>query len=106
MNTVYSRPQSISTDCREGPDLQRSIIRRLRLERNIGVLFPSPTFHTSVPPSPTRKHHLSTNTHPKRIPLYPDPLGSTKLAIKDKLVRNDRDLIPIRTPLEGKRMDV
>jgi hypothetical protein len=47
-----------------------------------------------------------TTTYPKRIPLDPQPLRPLKLAIKDKLVRDDRDLVPILSTLERKRMDV
>jgi hypothetical protein len=47
-----------------------------------------------------------TTTYPKRIPLDPQPLGPLKLAIEDKLVGDDRDLVPILSTLERERMDV
>lgn len=47
-----------------------------------------------------------TTTYPKRIPLDPQPLRPLKLAIKDKLVRDDRDLVSVLATLERERMDM
>ena len=47
-----------------------------------------------------------TTTYPKSVPLDPQALGPLKLAIKDKLVRDDRDLVSILATLERERMDM
>jgi hypothetical protein len=47
-----------------------------------------------------------TTTYPKSVSLDPQPLRPLELAIKDKLVRDDRNLVSIFSTLERKRMDM